>query len=289
MAEEFYNDSILVLSPTLAYMEYATFECWGEGVTSSERTHAESVLSLYRKQFIREDAAGLSPRRAVGELLVYWQMGKKGNPSIKLTNEVVLPYLRILNERPDNGRPIRFGLSNISTLRGMLKKECDSDERTFGGTLNGTLRGYMAFNGLIELNESEELYRLGYISAAYWHYCLALGYYNISRSRWADVPGYGLKNIIQIRKDYPYNITGIRDTIYAEAVQLFNASEEPYEVDLFARSILQDLYNADKGLWQLTSSRGLLPELKPLQVYEQHLTVLTEVRGAEIFERTFNP
>lgn len=202
------------------------------------------------------------------------------NASIKLTNEVILPYLEILDRDSAEGGSIKFSLSNISVLRNGLKEQYTSDR--------GTLKGYMTYNGIIELNESEKLYNLRYISAAYWHYCLALGYYNLSQSHWANVPGYGLKSMIQTQRDRPYNITGIRDKVYSDAIVLFRTSSKPYESDLFAMYILQDLYSADKSLQKLMNRGRILYVLAPFQVYESYLTVEAEVIGAEIFGRTFD-
>jgi len=281
MSEMFYRTNINVLSPTLAYMAYELFECEGTNVTKKDEEYTTRALNEYKERFVRDDAFGISIQRALGELIVYWQIGNNNDPSSTILNErILIPYLKFISNGSP-GKRVYFEISNITQLKKTLNRFSTSNWRT--------LRGNMAFEGIIELNESEKLYKEGYISAAYWHYCMALGYYEVSKSSWAGVPGYGLKNMAQTQKDYPYNITGIREKVYSDAIQLFKSSNKPYELDLFAMYILQDIYSIDNSLNELTDKeRSLYTTLLPSQIYESYLTVEAEIIGAKIFKRTLD-
>ncbi|WP_457751955.1 hypothetical protein [Thermococcus sp.] len=278
-SETFYKDNISVLSPTLTYMAYRLFECKGTNVTKEEAEYVNKTLSKYSERFKLEDTSGISPERALGELILYWQLPKRDPQSIALSERVVIPYLEIISIN-SSSRPLKFGISNITELRKTLKRIYTSKWRT--------MEGKIAFRGAMELNESEEFYRMGYISAAYWHYCLALGYYNVSKSRWANVPGYGVKNMIEVQKDRPYNITGIRDRVYSDALELFKTSSKPCERDLFGMYILQDIHSADKSLFLLTDKKRFLYTLIPSEIYESYLSIEAEIMGANIFRESFD-
>jgi hypothetical protein len=279
----FYKVGIYTLRPTLMDASYKLIEC--KRISGNLTLARKTLESLLLEINERESQEGLSPWFAVSEWYITQEISQystsKDVHNISAFDlEYLVPFIR--DHLNDTAKNVPFELSNITRT----KEELTPLKKSMENEMD--YRSELLETGMWWLNLSESAYKEGKKSLALWYYSLGSAYKQVAESNWARAP-LPASGAYQIKKDVPYNITGLRTHVYQEALNLApNLNGKSY-AELFSNFALLNLWDVEEHILpKLADAEDPKVGLYPSTVYSQYLQILAEVRAVEIFGSYFS-